>query len=128
MHEQKTRGLNSYFYTHYTALCVVYSNSAWPQECLMIYNDCADPNSSHRHPPTNIQMHAHTHTHTNTHTHTKTSDEREVLVNRMEEIVDGFEERCDEEKVVLVLNGACRDGRAGGALEKMLERRFYAHD
>ena len=58
----------------------------------------------------------------------KLAREREVLVNRMEEIVDGFEERCDEKKVVLVLNGACRDGRAGRALEKMWARRFYVHD
>ena len=30
--------------------------------------------------------------------------------------------------MVLVLNGACRDGRAGGALEKMWARRFYVPD
>ena len=37
--------------------------------------------------------------------------EREVLVSRMEEIVDGFEGRHDEE-VMLVLSEVCRDGRA----------------
>ena len=46
----------------------------------------------------------------------------------MEEIVDGFEERCDEENVVLLLNGTCRDGREGGASEKMWMRRLYVPD
>ena len=54
--------------------------------------------------------------------------ERAVLVNRMEEIVDGFEKQCDEEKMVLLLNGTCRDGRAGGASEKMWMRRLYVPD
>ena len=49
-------------------------------------------------------------------------------MNHMEEIVDGFEKRCNEEKVVLLLNGTCRDGRAGGASEKMEMRRLYVPD
>ena len=40
----------------------------------------------------------------------------------MEEIVDCFEDLRDEEKVMLVLNEACRDGRAGRAIEKMWEK------
>ena len=43
--------------------------------------------------------------------------EREVLVSQMEEIVDGFEGRHDEE-VMLVLSEVCIDGRAGRAIER----------
>ena len=39
--------------------------------------------------------------------------EREVLMKRMAEVTTGFEERCDEEKVTLVLNEGCRDFKAG---------------
>ena len=46
----------------------------------------------------------------------------------MEEIVHGFEERHDEEKVMLVLSEACRGERAGRAIEKMWEGRFYVPD
>ena len=42
----------------------------------------------------------------------------------MEEVVDGFRDRCDKEKVVLVLEEACSDGRAGRVIEKMLAKRF----
>ena len=52
------------------------------------------------------------------------ADEREVWVKRMEEIVDGSEERHDEGKEMLVLNEECKDERAGSAVEKMWERRF----
>ena len=52
-------------------------------------------------------------------------DERERNVGeRMEEIVDGFEERYVEEKMMLALSEVCRDVRAGRAVEKMWERRF----
>ena len=32
------------------------------------------------------------------------------------EIIDGFQDRCDEGKVVMVLDEACADGRAGTAI------------
>ena len=38
--------------------------------------------------------------------------------------VDVFEEQRDEEKVMLVLSEACRDGRAGRAVDKRCDRRF----
>ena len=50
--------------------------------------------------------------------------EREVLMKRMEEVIAGYEERSDEEKVVLVLNEGCRDLKAGRAIECMWRRRF----
>ena len=58
----------------------------------------------------------------------KLTREREVFVRRMEERVDGFDKRGDEEKVMLVLNEACKDGRAGRAVERMWERRFFVPD
>ena len=49
---------------------------------------------------------------------------RERLDKRMEEVVDGFRNWCNKEKVVLVLEEACSDGRAGRAIEKMWVKRF----
>ena len=43
----------------------------------------------------------------------------------MEEIVDGFEEWRDEEKVMLMLSEACRDGRAGIAIEKNVGEKIF---
>ena len=53
-------------------------------------------------------------------------DERERNVGEQTvEIVDAFEERYDEEKVMLALSEVFRDVRAGRAVEKMWERIFY---
>ena len=41
--------------------------------------------------------------------------EREVLMKRMVELVDNFQDQW-EEKMVLILDGACDDGRAGRAV------------
>ena len=51
--------------------------------------------------------------------------EREVLMKRMVELVDNFQDRWEKEKVVLILDEACDDGRAGRAVEKMWARRFF---
>ena len=45
--------------------------------------------------------------------------EREVLMKRMVELVDNFQDRWEKEKVVLILDEACDDGRAGRAVERM---------
>ena len=52
--------------------------------------------------------------------------EREVLMKRMVELVDDFQDQW-EEKMVLILDGACDDGRAGRAVERMWARQFYNH-
>ena len=49
--------------------------------------------------------------------------EREVLMKRMAQVTAGFEERSDEEKVALVLDG-CRDVKAGKAIKCMWRKRF----
>jgi len=50
--------------------------------------------------------------------------EREVLMKRMVEVILGFEERGDEEKVTLMLDEGCRDWKAGKAIECMWVKGF----
>ena len=50
--------------------------------------------------------------------------EREGLMKRMVEVITGFEERGDKEKVTLVLAEGCRDWNAGRAIEGMWRKRF----
>ena len=45
--------------------------------------------------------------------------ERMVLEKRMKKIIDGFQNRCDKEKVMIVLGEACRAGKTGRAVEEM---------
>ena len=45
--------------------------------------------------------------------------EREELEKRMVELVGDYRVRCDMEKVVVILDVACNDGRAGRAVERM---------
>ena len=47
-----------------------------------------------------------------------------VLEKHMEEIVDVFQNQCDEQKVVMVLEEACRDGKAGKTVEEMWAKKF----
>ena len=49
-------------------------------------------------------------------------NEREVLMKHMVGVVDDFPDRCEKEKMVLILDGACDDGRAGRAIERMWAR------
>ena len=46
-------------------------------------------------------------------------NEREVLMKRMVELVDEFQDWWEKEKVVLILDGACDDGRAGRVVERV---------
>ena len=39
--------------------------------------------------------------------------EKEVLEKQMKELVNDYQDQWDKEKVVLILNEACGDGRAG---------------
>ena len=52
------------------------------------------------------------------------SNEREVLMKRMAELVDDFQDQWEKKKVVLILDRACDNGRAGRAVERMWARRF----
>ena len=52
------------------------------------------------------------------------SNEREVLMKRMAELVDDFQDQWERKKVVSILDGACDDGRAGRAVERMWARQF----
>ena len=47
------------------------------------------------------------------------ASERAVLEKHMEKMVDWVQDRCDEEKMVMVLVQACTDKRAGRAVEEM---------
>ena len=49
--------------------------------------------------------------------------ERTVLEKHMENIVVGFQDRCDEEKMAMVSDKACTDGRAGRVVEEMWMKR-----
>lgn len=48
---------------------------------------------------------------------------RDVFEKCMEEIVDGFQDGCDKE-LILVMDKAFRDGRADKAIERMWTKRF----
>ena len=52
------------------------------------------------------------------------ASERAVLEKHVEKIVVGFQDRCDEEKVVTVLDEACTDKRVGRAVEEMWMKRY----
>ena len=45
----------------------------------------------------------------------------------MGDIVGGFQEMEEKKKCALILDGACKEGRVGRALEKMWNHRFYEH-
>ena len=44
--------------------------------------------------------------------------EREVLMKWMVELVNDFQDRWEKEKVVMILDETCDDGRAGRAVER----------
>ena len=50
--------------------------------------------------------------------------EREMLMKRIVELVNDFQDRWEKEKVVLILDEACDYRRAGRAIERMWARQF----
>ena len=52
------------------------------------------------------------------------ASERAEMKKHVEKIVVGFQDRCDEEKVVMVLDEAFADRRVGKAVEEMWRKRF----
>ena len=52
------------------------------------------------------------------------ASERAEMEKQVEKIVVDFQDKCDEEKVVMVLDEACLDRRVGKAVEEMWRKRF----
>ena len=52
------------------------------------------------------------------------ASERAEMEKHVEKIVVGFQNRCDEEKVAMVLDEACTDRRVGKAVEEIWRKRF----
>ena len=52
------------------------------------------------------------------------ASKRAVMKKQVEKFVVDFQDKCDEEKVVMVLDEACLDRRVGKAVEEMWRKRF----
>ena len=52
------------------------------------------------------------------------ASERAEMEKHVEKIVVGFQNRCDEEKVAMVLDEACTDRRVSKAVEEIWRKRF----